>query len=123
MVKCQGYLRSGHRTWFPSVGLEIHAQISSATKVFSQREATRLRDLPPNTSLSLLDVALPGTLPVRLIFAAPLCETYHVLHFQVLNKSCLEAGVMTALALGMSVNKRSWFDRKHYFYPDLPVRD
>ena len=44
-----------------------------------------------------------------------------VVYFQVLNKHCVEAGVLTALALSCQINKRSLFDRKHYFYADLPV--
>ncbi|XP_022092795.1 glutamyl-tRNA(Gln) amidotransferase subunit B, mitochondrial-like isoform X2 [Acanthaster planci] len=56
---------------------------------------------PPNSLVSHFDAALPGTLPV-------------------LNKRCVEAGVMTALALSCNINRRSLFDRKHYFYADLP---
>nr|XP_045605638.1 LOW QUALITY PROTEIN: glutamyl-tRNA(Gln) amidotransferase subunit B, mitochondrial-like [Procambarus clarkii] len=85
--------------WEPVVGLEIHAQISSATKLFS-RVSTRY-GAPPNTQVGIFESAHPGTLPV-------------------LNRRCVEAGVKTALAFGCTVNKWSAFDRKHYFYPDLP---
>ncbi|KAJ8028514.1 Glutamyl-tRNA(Gln) amidotransferase subunit B, mitochondrial [Holothuria leucospilota] len=57
---------------------------------------------PPNQLVSYFDAALPGTLPV-------------------LNKSCVEAGVLTALALSCKINHKSLFDRKHYFYADLPA--
>ncbi|XP_069158213.1 glutamyl-tRNA(Gln) amidotransferase subunit B, mitochondrial [Procambarus clarkii] len=86
--------------WEPVVGLEIHAQISSATKLFS-RVSTRY-GAPPNTQVGIFESAHPGTLPV-------------------LNRRCVEAGVKTALAFGCTVNKWSAFDRKHYFYPDLPA--
>lgn len=58
--------------------------------------------MPVNKNVSLFDCATPGTLPV-------------------LNKRCVEAGVLTALALDCKINAISTFDRKHYFYADLPV--
>uniref|UniRef100_A0A3P9MS23 Glutamyl-tRNA(Gln) amidotransferase subunit B, mitochondrial n=1 Tax=Poecilia reticulata TaxID=8081 RepID=A0A3P9MS23_POERE len=82
------------------VGLEIHAQISSNTKLFSGSSVQFLA--PPNSLVSFFDVSLPGTLPV-------------------LNKRCVEAAVMTGLALNCTINKKSVFDRKHYFYADLPA--
>ncbi|XP_043971640.1 glutamyl-tRNA(Gln) amidotransferase subunit B, mitochondrial isoform X1 [Gambusia affinis] len=82
------------------VGLEIHAQISSNTKLFSGSSVQFLA--PPNSSVSFFDASLPGTLPV-------------------LNKRCVEAAVMTGLALNCTINKKSVFDRKHYFYADLPA--
>nr|XP_053641409.1 glutamyl-tRNA(Gln) amidotransferase subunit B, mitochondrial-like [Cherax quadricarinatus] len=86
--------------WEPVIGLEIHAQISSISKLFS-RVGTRY-GAPPNTQVGIFESAHPGTLPV-------------------LNKRCVEAGIKTALAFGATVNKISLFDRKHYFYPDLPA--
>lgn len=86
--------------WQPVIGLEIHAQISSASKLFS-RVNTKY-GAPPNTQVGIFESAHPGTLPV-------------------LNKRCVEAAVKTALALNATVNKVSSFDRKHYFYPDLPA--
>ncbi|TNN89583.1 Glutamyl-tRNA(Gln) amidotransferase subunit B, mitochondrial [Liparis tanakae] len=82
------------------VGLEVHAQINSNTKLFSG-SSVRF-SAPPNSLVSPFDASLPGTLPV-------------------LNKRCVEAAVMTALALNCTINKKSFFDRKHYFYADLPA--
>ncbi|XP_053713949.1 glutamyl-tRNA(Gln) amidotransferase subunit B, mitochondrial isoform X1 [Synchiropus splendidus] len=81
------------------VGLEIHAQIHSNTKLFSG-SAVKF-SAPPNSVVSLFDASLPGTLPV-------------------LNQRCVEAAVMTGLALNCRINNKSLFDRKHYFYADLP---
>ncbi|XP_054636213.1 glutamyl-tRNA(Gln) amidotransferase subunit B, mitochondrial isoform X3 [Dunckerocampus dactyliophorus] len=82
------------------VGLEIHAQIHSNTKLFSGSGVHFLS--PPNSLVSFFDGSLPGTLPV-------------------LNRRCVEAAVMTGLALNCSINRKSLFDRKHYFYADLPA--
>uniref|UniRef100_A0A3Q3EX68 Glutamyl-tRNA(Gln) amidotransferase subunit B, mitochondrial n=1 Tax=Kryptolebias marmoratus TaxID=37003 RepID=A0A3Q3EX68_KRYMA len=82
------------------VGLEIHAQINSNTKLFSGSPVRF--SAPPNSLVSFLDASLPGTLPV-------------------LNRRCVEAAVMTGLALNCTINKKSLFDRKHYFYADLPA--
>ncbi|XP_071445870.1 glutamyl-tRNA(Gln) amidotransferase subunit B, mitochondrial [Hetaerina americana] len=90
-------LKSG---WEGVVGLEVHAQISSASKLFSSASTTF--GCPVNTNVSLFDAAIPGTLPV-------------------LNRRCVEAGAMTALALSCKLNPVSQFDRKHYFYADLPA--
>ncbi|KAG5887406.1 hypothetical protein JTB14_024605 [Gonioctena quinquepunctata] len=86
--------------WQSVVGLEVHAQISSKTKLFSG-SGTKFSS-PVNTNVSLFDCSTPGTLPV-------------------LNKKCVEAGVLTALALNCRINPISFFDRKHYFYADLPT--
>lgn len=90
----------GRSCWKSVVGLEIHAQITSASKLFSG--AGTEFGAPVNTNVSLFDAAIPGTLPV-------------------LNRRCVEAGVLTALALSCTVNPVSLFDRKHYFYSDLPA--
>ncbi|GFQ77350.1 glutamyl-tRNA(Gln) amidotransferase subunit B, mitochondrial [Trichonephila clavata] len=82
------------------VGLEVHAQINSKSKLFSSSPAEY--GSSTNTKVSFFDAALPGTLPV-------------------LNKSCIEAAILTAFACNCTVNKVSTFDRKHYFYPDLPA--
>jgi aspartyl-tRNA(Asn)/glutamyl-tRNA(Gln) amidotransferase subunit B len=82
------------------VGLEIHAQIKSGVKLFSP--APSEFDRPPNSSVQLFDAAFPGTLPV-------------------LNYACVEAALRTALALNCCINQVSYFDRKHYFYCDLPA--
>ncbi|XP_018569253.1 glutamyl-tRNA(Gln) amidotransferase subunit B, mitochondrial [Anoplophora glabripennis] len=86
--------------WESVVGLEVHAQINSVSKLFSG--ASTKFSSPVNTNVSLFDCAIPGTLPV-------------------LNKRCVEAGVLTALALNCRVNPVSSFDRKHYFYADMPA--
>uniref|UniRef100_F6ZF69 Glutamyl-tRNA(Gln) amidotransferase subunit B, mitochondrial n=1 Tax=Monodelphis domestica TaxID=13616 RepID=F6ZF69_MONDO len=92
--------RPGAQEWAAVVGLEIHVQISSNSKLFSGSQVTFLA--PPNSLVSFFDASLPGTLPV-------------------LNRRCVEAAVMTGLALNCTVNKKSLFDRKHYFYADLPA--
>ncbi|XP_041359895.1 glutamyl-tRNA(Gln) amidotransferase subunit B, mitochondrial-like isoform X2 [Gigantopelta aegis] len=85
--------------WKSVIGLEIHAQILSKSKLFSG--SSTKYGAPVNTQVSFFDAALPGTLPV-------------------LNRRCVEAGVLTAMALNSKINKISKFDRKHYFYADLP---
>ncbi|KAG9510643.1 Glutamyl-tRNA(Gln) amidotransferase subunit B, mitochondrial, partial [Fragariocoptes setiger] len=82
------------------VGLEVHAQIRTESKLFSHGGANYVSS--PNTQLDLFDIALPGTLPT-------------------LNRACVEAAVKTALALNCTVKSESHFDRKHYFYSDLPA--
>ncbi len=81
------------------IGLEIHAQVTSNTKLFSESAASFGAE--PNTQVSFLDVAMPGTLPV-------------------LNRKCVEQAVKTGLGLNAEINLFSVFDRKSYFYPDLP---
>ncbi|XP_040822757.1 glutamyl-tRNA(Gln) amidotransferase subunit B, mitochondrial isoform X1 [Ochotona curzoniae] len=90
----------GSQAWAAVVGLEIHAQISSNSKLFSGAEVRFAA--PPNSLVSFFDASLPGTLPV-------------------LNRRCVEAAVMTGLALNCHINQKSLFDRKHYFYADLPA--
>ncbi|XP_010336902.2 glutamyl-tRNA(Gln) amidotransferase subunit B, mitochondrial isoform X4 [Saimiri boliviensis] len=92
--------RKGEHKWAAVVGLEIHAQISSNSKLFSGSQVHF--SAPPNSLVSFFDASLPGTLPV-------------------LNRRCVEAAVMTGLALNCHINKKSLFDRKHYFYADLPA--
>ncbi|XP_054846461.1 glutamyl-tRNA(Gln) amidotransferase subunit B, mitochondrial [Eublepharis macularius] len=86
--------------WTAVVGLEIHAQICSNSKLFSGSQVKFAA--PPNSLVSFFDASLPGTLPV-------------------LNRRCVEAAVTTGLALNCTINKKSLFDRKHYFYADLPA--
>uniref|UniRef100_A0A803Y977 Glutamyl-tRNA(Gln) amidotransferase subunit B, mitochondrial n=1 Tax=Meleagris gallopavo TaxID=9103 RepID=A0A803Y977_MELGA len=92
--------QSGLAPWAAVVGLEIHAQITSNSKLFSGSQVQFAA--PPNSLVSFFDASLPGTLPV-------------------LNRRCVEATVMTGLALNCTINKKSLFDRKHYFYADLPA--
>lgn len=82
------------------IGLEIHAQILSESKLFSGARNSFASEI--NSSVALLDAGIPGCLPV-------------------LNKRCVEAGVKTALAFNCHINEVSMFDRKHYFYGDLPT--
>lgn len=86
--------------WKSVIGLEIHAQIASESKLFSGSRNSFSAEI--NSSVSLLDAAIPGCLPV-------------------LNRRCVEAGIKTALALNCEINEVSMFDRKHYFYSDLPA--
>ncbi|XP_061504215.1 glutamyl-tRNA(Gln) amidotransferase subunit B, mitochondrial [Anopheles gambiae] len=85
--------------WKSVVGLEVHAQLETKSKLFSGARATF--GAAPNSCVALFDASIPGTLPV-------------------LNKGAVELGVKTALALGCNVSAVSMFDRKHYFYADLP---
>ncbi len=85
--------------WEYVIGLEVHAQVKSKSKLFSGA-ATEF-GAAPNSQVSLIDAAMPGMLPV-------------------LNKFCVEQAVRTGLSLGARIAKRSVFDRKNYFYPDLP---
>ncbi|KAF4528977.1 hypothetical protein B566_EDAN017355 [Ephemera danica] len=86
--------------WRSVVGLEIHAQITSASKLFSGAGTEFGSAI--NQGVSFFDAAIPGTLPA-------------------LNRRCVEAAVLTALALDCRINPVSFFDRKHYFYADLPA--
>jgi aspartyl-tRNA(Asn)/glutamyl-tRNA(Gln) amidotransferase subunit B len=85
--------------WEIVVGLEIHAQVASKAKLFSG--ASTEFGGEPNSHVSLVDAAMPGMLPV-------------------INAECIRQAVRTGLALKAEINKRSVFDRKNYFYPDLP---
>ncbi len=85
--------------WETVIGLEVHVQLSTASKLFSG-SATQF-GAAPNTQANIFDLALPGTLPV-------------------LNESALAMAVRFGLAIGAHIGKRSVFDRKNYFYPDLP---
>lgn len=92
-------IKSKTGIWDIVIGLEVHAQISSNTKLFSG--AKTAFGSSPNSQVSLVDAALPGMLPV-------------------LNEHCVKQAIKTGLALCARINKRSRFDRKNYFYPDLP---
>jgi aspartyl-tRNA(Asn)/glutamyl-tRNA(Gln) amidotransferase subunit B len=85
--------------WEIVIGLEVHAQIASKSKLFSG--AAVGFGAGPNEQVSLVDAAMPGMLPV-------------------LNRFCVEQAVRTGLGLKAQINRRSRFDRKNYFYPDLP---
>jgi len=85
--------------WEVVVGLEVHAQVTSKAKLFSG--ASTAFGGEPNAHVSLVDAAMPGMLPV-------------------INVECVRQAVRTGLGLKAQINKRSSFDRKNYFYPDLP---
>lgn len=85
--------------WEMVIGLEVHAQIISKSKLFSG--ASSEFGGAPNSHVSLVDAAMPGMLPV-------------------LNKYCVEQAVRTGLGLNSAINTKSVFERKNYFYPDLP---
>src|SRR5262249_19536121 len=89
----------GQMRWEAVIGLETHTQLSTASKIFSGA-ATEF-GAPPNTHASAVDIALPGVLPV-------------------LNKGAVERAIRFGLAIGATINRRSVFARKNYFYPDLP---
>ncbi|MBD1133533.1 Asp-tRNA(Asn)/Glu-tRNA(Gln) amidotransferase subunit GatB [Pelagibacterales bacterium SAG-MED44] len=81
------------------IGLEVHAQVTSESKLFST-SSTKF-GAEPNTQVSLVDAALPGMLPV-------------------INEFCVKQAIKTGIGLKAKINKRSVFDRKNYFYADLP---
>ncbi|MBR9838571.1 MAG: Asp-tRNA(Asn)/Glu-tRNA(Gln) amidotransferase subunit GatB [Rhodobacteraceae bacterium] len=85
--------------WELVIGMEIHAQVSSQAKLFSGA-STRF-GAEPNSNVSFVDAAMPGMLPV-------------------INEYCVEQAVRTGLGLKAQINLKSAFDRKNYFYPDLP---
>jgi len=86
-------------TWEVVIGLETHAQLSTASKIFSG--ASTAFGASPNSHASAVDIALPGVLPV-------------------LNRGAVERAIRFGLAVGGTINRRSVFARKNYFYPDLP---
>ncbi len=85
--------------WEVVIGLEVHAQVTSNAKLFSG--ASTAFGAEPNSQVSLVDAAMPGMLPV-------------------LNGECVRQAVRTGMALNAQINAWSRFDRKNYFYPDLP---
>jgi len=85
--------------WEVIIGLEVHAQVTSESKLFSG--ASTSFGAAPNDNVSLVDAAMPGMLPV-------------------INEECVRQAVRTGLGLKAQINMKSVFDRKNYFYPDLP---
>lgn len=92
-------VRGDKGQWEIIVGLEVHAQVTSQAKLFSGASAAYGGE--PNSHVSLVDAAMPGMLPV-------------------INKFCVEQAIRTGLGLNAEINRKSRFDRKNYFYPDLP---
>ena len=97
--KPQNLVKGATGDWEIIVGMEIHAQVTSRSKLFSGASTTF--GGAPNAHVSLVDAAMPGMLPV-------------------INEECVAQAVRTGLGLKAQINKRSVFDRKNYFYPDLP---
>jgi aspartyl-tRNA(Asn)/glutamyl-tRNA(Gln) amidotransferase subunit B len=85
--------------WELVIGMEVHAQVSSNAKLFSGASTTFGAE--PNANVAFVDAAMPGMLPV-------------------INRYCVEQAVRTGLGLNAAINLKSAFDRKNYFYPDLP---
>ncbi|QUS40348.1 Asp-tRNA(Asn)/Glu-tRNA(Gln) amidotransferase subunit GatB [Tardiphaga alba] len=98
-VKTSKLLKGATGDWEMVIGLEIHAQVTSKAKLFSG--SSTAFGGAPNTHVSLVDAAMPGMLPV-------------------INEECVRQAVRTGLGLNAQINLRSTFDRKNYFYPDLP---
>ena len=94
------YLIEGEKgKWEVVIGLEVHAQVTSNSKLFSG-SSTKF-GAEPNTQVSLVDSAFPGMLPV-------------------INEYCVQQAIKTGLGLNAKINTYSVFDRKNYFYADLP---
>ena len=94
-----GYISGATGDWELIIGMEVHAQVSSKAKLFSGAPTDFGGE--PNDHVSLVDAAMPGMLPV-------------------INEFCIAQAVRTGLGLKAQINLRSVFDRKNYFYPDLP---
>ncbi|MFK4725667.1 aspartyl-tRNA(Asn)/glutamyl-tRNA(Gln) amidotransferase subunit B [Bradyrhizobium niftali] len=92
-------LKGSTGDWEMVIGMEIHAQVTSNSKLFSGASTTFGGE--PNSHVSLVDAAMPGMLPV-------------------INEECVRQAVRTGLGLNAKINLRSVFDRKNYFYPDSP---
>ena len=100
MTQIKNNLIKGNTSdWEIVVGLEVHAQINTNSKLFSGASTEFGQE--PNENVAFLDAGMPGMLPV-------------------LNKSAVELTVKTGLAINAEINLHSVFDRKNYFYPDLP---
>ena len=92
-------IKGNKSEWEMVIGLEVHAQVKSNSKLFSS-SSTKFGSLP-NSQVSLVDAAMPGMLPV-------------------INKYCLEQAIKSGIGLNAKINNYSVFDRKNYFYADLP---
>jgi len=93
------FIKGATGDWEMVIGMEIHAQVAAKSKLFSGASAEF--GGAPNDHVSLVDAAMPGMLPV-------------------INRFCVEQAVRTGLGLKAQINRRSVFDRKNYYYPDLP---
>lgn len=93
------FIKGATGDWEIVIGMEVHAQITSEAKLFSGASTQFGQD--PNNNVSLVDAAMPGMLPV-------------------INEECVRQAIRTGLGLKAGINLKSVFDRKNYFYPDLP---
>jgi aspartyl-tRNA(Asn)/glutamyl-tRNA(Gln) amidotransferase subunit B len=98
-VQASKLIKGATGDWEVVIGMEVHAQVNSKAKLFSG--AATAFGAEPNSHVSLVDAAMPGMLPV-------------------INEECVAQAVRTGLGLNAKINLRSVFDRKNYFYPDLP---
>lgn len=93
------FIKGATGDWEIVIGMEVHAQVTSEAKLFSGASTQFGKD--PNDNVSLVDAAMPGMLPV-------------------INEECVRQAIRTGLGLKSDINLKSVFDRKNYFYPDLP---
>ncbi|MDD7910718.1 Asp-tRNA(Asn)/Glu-tRNA(Gln) amidotransferase subunit GatB [Pseudovibrio exalbescens] len=93
------FIKGATGDWEIVIGMEVHAQVTSEAKLFSGASTSFGND--PNANVSLVDAAMPGMLPV-------------------INEECVRQAIRTGLGLKAEINLKSVFDRKNYFYPDLP---
>ncbi|WP_321337637.1 Asp-tRNA(Asn)/Glu-tRNA(Gln) amidotransferase subunit GatB [Breoghania sp.] len=93
------FIKGATGDWEIVIGMEVHAQVTSKSKLFSGSSTEFGQE--PNSNVSLVDAAMPGMLPV-------------------INEECVRQAVRTGLGLKAEINLKSVFDRKNYFYPDLP---
>ena len=100
MVENKNLVQGRTGKWEVIIGLEVHAQVASKAKLFSGSSTDFGSD--PNTQVSFLDAGMPGMLPV-------------------LNKACVDQAIKTGLGFNGHINEISIFDRKNYFYADLPT--
>jgi aspartyl-tRNA(Asn)/glutamyl-tRNA(Gln) amidotransferase subunit B len=98
-TKSSKLIKGATGDWEVVIGMEVHAQITSKSKLFSSASAEF--GGAPNSHVSLVDAAMPGMLPV-------------------INEECVKQAIRTGLGLKAKINLKSVFDRKNYFYPDLP---
>ena len=98
-AKNPNLIRGADGDWEVVIGMEVHAQVTSESKLFSG--ASTAFGGEPNSHVSLVDAAMPGMLPV-------------------INEECVKQAIRTGLGLKAQINNKSVFDRKNYFYPDLP---
>jgi len=98
-AKSSKLIKGSTGDWEVVIGMEVHAQVTSKSKLFSG--ASTEFGGAPNSHVSLVDAAMPGMLPV-------------------INEECVKQAIRTGLGLKAKINRKSVFDRKNYFYPDLP---